>query len=344
MGGAPTSPGLFNVLVHDTLYKLGVYGVASFYVLSGVSLGYVYKNRNMDGQGIRSFAIKRVFRIVPLFWLASICTLALAMASEGRTALPSAWDLMLNFTFGFGLLAPDNSIPVGGWSIGNEMVFYLAFPALVALMRKNRLLMAALLIVSAVPAFWYATSVITPQLTLSEQWSPYVNPLNQFYLFSFGVALAFLRDRLSDLSTRATLVSLAALVAAFVALPLGEGSSEIVTGWERAAFSLICFGAAGVCFLYSGEAPRLIHAPLAFLGAASYSIYLLHAIVFRVIRAPFGALTGAEALLVISSSIAVTLVLSHVVYTRFEIPLSRLSRRFTKRPGAERLVSSAAAP
>ncbi len=51
------------------LGKLGIYAVSIFYILSGLSLAIVYKNKITSTSDICNFWIKRICRIAPLFWL-----------------------------------------------------------------------------------------------------------------------------------------------------------------------------------------------------------------------------------------------------------------------------------
>src|SRR4051812_29394400 len=70
---------LFNFNEADSssfLAKIKIYGVSIFYILSGLTLYLVYANKlSLSTKSLTSFYIKRIFRIVPLLWLASLLTL-----------------------------------------------------------------------------------------------------------------------------------------------------------------------------------------------------------------------------------------------------------------------------
>ena len=74
--------------------------------------------------------------------------------------------------------------------------------------------------------------------------------------------------------------------------------------------------------------PQLLHKALSFLGKASYSIYLLHPIVYSVINAVFLLVTKRYVtipmLLTVCISIAVTLIASSIVYKYYESFFVRL--------------------
>src|SRR6187549_3632015 len=99
--------------------RIGIYGVSIFYVLSGLTLYYVYFDKMAPSKAdVIDFIRKRFFRIFPLLWLATIGAIIIT------GPIPAAWDFFLNITGLFGLLKWDGYIAPGAWSIGNELVFY----------------------------------------------------------------------------------------------------------------------------------------------------------------------------------------------------------------------------
>jgi peptidoglycan/LPS O-acetylase OafA/YrhL len=103
--------------------RLGIYGVSIFYVLSGLTLYYVYYEKiKPSKEDIISFFKKRVFRIFPLLWLVTIIAILLSRKMPGFT------NLFLNLSGLFGFLRWDKYLSPGVRSIGNELVFYIFFP------------------------------------------------------------------------------------------------------------------------------------------------------------------------------------------------------------------------
>jgi len=125
-----------DVSVENPLGRLGIYGVSVFYVLSGISLAIVYDLSLSSMAGVLVFLIKRVFRILPLMWVATTLILILEIASH--QTVPSTFKIFLNFTMLFGFIDPTAYLPTGAWSIGNEMVFYLLMPLVVYLYHKRK--------------------------------------------------------------------------------------------------------------------------------------------------------------------------------------------------------------
>lgn len=115
----------------QTLSRLGIYAVCTFYVISGASLAYVYAHKTVNFDFIREFTIKRFFRIAPLFWIVTTATIMLRAYRhyniDGEFIIPDTISILLNYTLTFSWLDHDNYIATGAWSIGNEFVFTLSF-------------------------------------------------------------------------------------------------------------------------------------------------------------------------------------------------------------------------
>jgi peptidoglycan/LPS O-acetylase OafA/YrhL len=115
----------FGIMVYHFLYwlqgpfsanqflgRVGVYGVALFYVLSGLTLYHVYDYANIGHEfSWSTFFKKRFYRIFPLLWLATICAIILSRKQ------PNPLDLLLNLTGMFGFISWDVTFTTGGWSI-----------------------------------------------------------------------------------------------------------------------------------------------------------------------------------------------------------------------------------
>jgi len=115
------------------LLSLGFQGVQLFFLISAITMCYMWDRRSDEGSAALKFYIRRFFRIAPPFWLAMCGYLLL----NGLNSTPWAPDgvgarqiiTSLFFVNGFW---PDtiNSVVPGGWSIAVEMTFYLFFPFL----------------------------------------------------------------------------------------------------------------------------------------------------------------------------------------------------------------------
>jgi peptidoglycan/LPS O-acetylase OafA/YrhL len=254
----------------------GSHGVDLFFVLSGFCLAYPalarFHARGHAGFDIVRFATHRIVRILPPYYLASGLFLVLAFGAwlhSGRFATPGT-DVFRPYDVLGQLLLLDRSVNLASppfWTLIVEMRWYLLFPIVL------------FVFVRAPRAFWTLLCGL-----VIAYWSTRMHDLD------IGVAPAFLLGVLAaDLEVRehpirryALLLTIVALVLAlliepWVAMPNADGIDErsflwqTNPGWHLTAFFAVL--AAGRVAWLRG----LLSLPLpVFLGAASYSIYLMH--------------------------------------------------------------------
>ncbi len=161
--------------------RTGVYGVAIFYVLSGLTLFHVYHKKMLPSKkDLADFFRKRAFRILPLLWLVTILSIV-----KTREA-PDLTDLSLNLTGLFGFFAWDKYFATGAWSIGNELVFYAFFPFFILFYNKAKVAMTIMAVIIFGIYLYFCFFKLDNTIDISVQWTDYVNPLNQVFLFLSG--------------------------------------------------------------------------------------------------------------------------------------------------------------
>ena len=87
------------------LGKIGIYGVSIFFVLSELSMAIVYNKKIDSVHRLVSFFLKRVFRIIPLLFLATSLTILPNVVFKGEFDLQS---YLLNITSLFGFFDYSN--------------------------------------------------------------------------------------------------------------------------------------------------------------------------------------------------------------------------------------------
>ncbi|HXS38350.1 MAG TPA: acyltransferase [Flavipsychrobacter sp.] len=289
------------------LMRIGSYGVSIFYVLSGLTLYYVYFRRMKPSlPDLKDFYVKRFFRIFPLLWLVVILTLLIKHYNPG-------WkQLVLNFTGLFSFIHRPG-LALGQWSIGNELVFYLFFPFFVLFSKKSKFVFYLFSAAIIAIYLYFAFRVLTPNIDLVHQWTTYINPLNQVFLFLGGYLIGFL-FREVKISKTTDLLILAVGLLLLIFYPTGNGNEAVlVTGINRLVFTGICFI---ICFAFyknTVKLPRILNRFFTFLGEASYSVYLLHPIVWGLVG--LIALPAAAHIII---SIPLTFFVSYIVYNKYE--------------------------
>lgn len=320
--------GTFSV---DTFMgRLGIYGVSIFYVLSGLTLYYVYYDKMKPSkEDIVSFFKKRVFRIFPLLWLVTIVAILLSRK------IPDFTNLFLNLSGLFGFIRWDKYFSPGVWSIGNELVFYVFFPLFILFIKRFKPLMKLLALVFFGLYLYFAFVKLNPDLTLKEQWKNYVNPLNQGSLFLGGFLIGFLLHD-TKIKNTAIVFLLFLAFALFTFYPATGDRINIVTGTNRLIFTASCFLICICFYKLTFKFPKFIHKPLTLLGEASYSVYLLHPIVWSLTSIASRFFSKYIFYFPVSArlilSVLSTLIISYYVYQYFEKYFMNLGRTSKNNP------------
>jgi peptidoglycan/LPS O-acetylase OafA/YrhL len=310
--------------------RLGIYGVSIFYVLSGLTLYYVYYDKMKPSkEDAVSFFKKRVFRIFPLLWLVTFVAILLSRK------IPDFTNLFLNLSGLFGFIRWDKYFSAGVWSIGNELVFYVFFPFFILFIKRFKPLMILLALVLFGLYLYFAFVKLNPDLTLSEQWKNYVNPLNQVFLFLGGFLIGLLLHN-SKIKNSVIVFLMFLAFSLFTFYPATGDTINIVTGTNRLIFTGSCFLICICFYKLTFKFPTFIHKPLTLLGEASYSVYLLHPIIYNLTGFAL-AICGKylfkfpESVRLLSSVI-LTLIISYYVYQYFEKYFMKFGRTNRNNP------------
>jgi peptidoglycan/LPS O-acetylase OafA/YrhL len=262
----------------------GAAGVDIFFAISGFLM--VMTTAGQWGQpGVwRSFIVRRIIRIVPLYWLMTAAKLAQMLVipalAQRSTLVP--WHVVASFLFIPAWNAEHEAIPLIplGWTLSFEMLFYVLFAAALALrLRPVPWLTAVLVAGAAIGLFrtdgWGAEARL-------------LDPLLLEFVFGMGIAMAALRGRY--LPVPVALVGAPAMFLVLVA------TNWLDPGWANGHRALV-WGVPGAILLaclvalegrWRGRLFRLA----CFLGDASYAIYLAHGFVLSIVGVLFTRLVG----------------------------------------------------
>ena len=296
------------------LARIKIYGVMIFYVLSGLTLFIANSKLQANKKSVSIFYLKRFFRVVPLLWLATIFTYLLKTNQDMYTIK----HLIVNITVLPGMIRSDAFEVNGAWSIGNELFFYVFFPVLFFLNKAHRIYFIAAVIAIFAAFALFTFKLLDPNITLGFQWSRYVNPFNQFFFFAMGIYIATLQKPSLWLIKSAPIFIILFLTGITIYPVTGE-PVMLVTGVTRLVLSaltiLMCymFYISDFSFL-----PVRLKNFLKYLGDTSYSIYLLHPLIYLILKYFSDKFFTVNSFILISATVLLTLLMSKVVYERFE--------------------------
>lgn len=273
LASLPLPPALAFIGTHFGL------GVQLFFVLSGFSLCYSTIQSVGSENWIRDYALKRIFRIAPLFYV-MIFIWQVVFRIRGVTTDLST--LMLNITFAFGLVpGKSESIVPAGWTIGVEMLFYCILPLLLATIRGLRGAIWVLIVAVAVSASGRAALVGVGGVLEAYSRQSLVSAACFFVL---GIVAYHLWRNLPLMNQGVVAVAISTLgLAILLASPL---RNSLMAPWRP---DVILWGFCFACMTtWQATAPsRLLGSlPFRFFGNRSYGIYLLHPLVIVLLKEP----------------------------------------------------------
>lgn len=297
-------------------WNFGQMGVMIFFVISGFIMLHTARH-NRPG----AFALHRVIRVVPLYWLLTGAYFAILLrndllSTDPLRRLPSLVGSLF-FVPGYHIGTPENIWPVlvQGWTLNFEMFFYALFAVGLAFGRPGAVAAGIVVVLVALG------QVIPGDSALFLTWT---SPL--MLLFVAGLALAELRAR-RGMAGLVWLLPVAGLVTLACAFG-GLGGAELAPAY-LAAIGVV---AGTIAWADRGRYPDL--PLLARLGDASYSIYLSHTL-FLIALMPLLRMLPLTGWLQFAVVTVLAVVLSSglgvVVHDRLERPMTQaLRRRFDR--------------
>lgn len=308
------------------LGRLGIYGVSIFYVLSGMSLYIAYRKTSWDKIEAVTFFKRRLLRIAPIYWVACFGVLILLKGYQTQTLK----TIIGNLTLTFGFLDYTHYIPAGGWSIGNEICFYLIFPAIM-ISTKNTYIFSALCAALLMAYLHFAFTALSADMTLAKQWKTYIHPFNQAFLFAAGIIIAKISVHARHVRP-SNLFCISLLTISLSALFLYSDTQDaigLVTSTNRIAFTIFCLGACYACFNIDTAGKMRFEKILKHLGEISYSVYMLHGFLFlylpkHLYKGFMKNLTPYEFAFYIV--VPIVLIAATYSYRKIELPFIRLGK------------------
>ncbi|GAB3001837.1 acyltransferase family protein [Psychrosphaera aestuarii] len=281
------------------LFSYGFYGVQLFFIISGFvifwSIGRV--------SNVREFVVSRFSRLYPTFWCAVIITFIV-------TSLSNVEFLQLNFTTFLANLTMIHEyfrfqhVDGAYWTLTLEMAFYVW---MVAIFKLNYL--------SKIENIFIPWVIIAALIALFDL--PIHNALKKLFIIDyiefFAAGIVFFKIMQSSYTKK----TVALLVLCVISLYI---KNSIQTAIGLSGFFLMFFA------IIKGRLPIFRINFLTYLGAISYSLYLVHQSIGYVII-NYGYQHGIPPQLSISAALIVSLLLAHNIMIYVEKPALKYIRQ-----------------
>jgi len=271
---------LFHVQLHfpapgllGRMALLGYNGVQLFFIVSGITMCYMWSARKDETGETAKFLIRRLCRIAPPFWFAIAFYMLWRRTAYSSLEPAGALDALVTALLAHGVVPRDiNLVVPGGWSIAAEAGFYILFPLMVSrLGTASQRLWGALAI--------YLSCTICE--VLLARWGVdstvlYYSLLTQLPIFVVAMALFAMLFTAGDRPPLATLAIVGALWGAVALAGRALGWPTRPGLWAEVMLMLLFAGVVLSRFEWTF---------FAFLGRISYSAYLFHFAVIDVVAA-----------------------------------------------------------
>ncbi|WP_246207807.1 acyltransferase family protein [Bradyrhizobium rifense] len=350
-------------------FRSGGFLVDLFFVLSGMVMSLSYVQSDFGRFSLRDFMVRRFARVYPLHIVMLFVTLLFRLVRIGLVmagiivAVPTVFEVNNAYSFFLNVFLLHSlgfvhylNWNAPSWSISVEFYTYLVFGVVVLIAQRlgslRWLYVLALLLAAA---SWFTLAVILDKRDLGAQYD--FGLLRCFTSFFLGVLTVKIVSLLPSSIRGANVYLLGAFQLASMVATVGNV-------WLVEAYPWISFAAPLTFAVFLGSLlafpnaavvpPMLVARPLVWLGARSYSIYMVHAFVVLLaeyfVRAlgarPVAALDavypGLSTTLNLVVVLAAVLVLSNLTFRYIELPGGRWTKNILGR--IPNVSSSSAVP
>jgi peptidoglycan/LPS O-acetylase OafA/YrhL len=333
------------------------YWLSFFFVLSGFVLFLPIAAKGEIGS-IRSFAIRRVFRILPAYYVSIVVLLLLIPTVFNPDILPSHDPLGIfqHLT----LVQQEFAAPGFGingvlWTMSMDAIFYLLLPLIAGWYFRHPFIGLAIgmaigigwLVASPIPAATNAVPITGHDFRWLVQFPLFADD-HALGMTSAWVVVYLMRNRESIARRLAVPFALGSLVLALVLIYVSASSAKLLTMFNAPLFFAISVPILLTVFLSSTVfLPRWGQWPLAnplarWLGDISYSAYLYHGMVLAFGLAWLNIDVRDDLWLALAIYFPATTVVAYLGFVLVERPFRRMGHRLARKYGRPRAAPAPA--
>lgn len=301
---------------YNFVLNFGQAGLVAFFLVSGFIIPVSLERSKSSAD----FWKHRILRIYPLYIVIFLCSLVIAVWFDGQAIFDPWIALPAQLFFVNSWVGLPDYVGVA-WTLFIEVIWYVGIFVWWRIhghLASRRLFILAILFFIALAVFAVISSIRLP-------------------LGRFGMLLACVIGLLVLERTRGTISRnfffgmLAAMLACVIALLYIGFSLRPSEHADLLTFSVImsswALGGATFAFFYLFKSSTIArNSVLAYFGAISYSVYLVHSPVIHVLSRYMSGIT------LVCIAVSVTFVISHLTYHWIEKPFVRLGHKKAERP------------
>jgi len=308
----------------DIRYNFGSIGVSIFFVISGFIMIRTSYNEFGSLQNSFLFMSKRIIRIVPIYWLATILVFLMSKHFENAKALRQLLESLFFIPYSESKNGPMQPLLGPGWTLDYEMFFYALFA--IALLFPKRIGLHGLLLafvgITAAGAFLKPLSDPSTPSTILTFWS---NPI--ILLFATGIVIGLLAILFqSHIHTiYAFQISIILVIVQMIACVIFRFPNDIpfpgvVLFWAPGilAVAICVFDAKSTGANFERVAERV--------GDASYSTYIFHVFVLAALNRSLPISSGVLSVVYVFIALVGSNLIGILVNWLVERPVTSLLR------------------
>lgn len=351
---------------HCGLLPFGWTGVWLFYVISGfvISRNLIAERAMLKVAPLAhyfSFVIRRLFRIVPPYVAyIGMCLIVISLIRLDNQFHEIPYLASFSYNWRMIFSSEPQFVAFGHlWTISVEEQFYVLFPILILLLRRDRAIVGLIAIICAAPVL---RNLMSEQMA-AHSWDPgriafgiYASSFGQFDAFAAGALLAHFEGKIQGNPPIAKWIASVAVLfaiayfATYVVINIAYGAqgvdvirniiSGILYGEKREVLAYIVMDLLAVAILAGAivgwKAFKVIeHPTLVAVGQASYGGYLLHALVLLLLGEAISWVPGQEPILARIVFFVVawccTVALARISYSMCERKIIRFGHKVSQR-------------
>ena len=304
-----------RLLSSVALFNLGANGVPLFFVISGFVMVISSAKLVNDKNGWRKYAMKRIIRIVPLYWLITSFKVVIMILSAGLI-MHSEIDfatILKSYFFIPSINIEGEIRPIlgVGWTLNFEMLFYLLF-TIALFLRLNTVIFSGMIMIALTVLSFFKMPTWPVALNF------YADPIVINFLFGMIAAVLITKKIKVPKSFAIILISIGLL---FLFSPLQYHLAFLHLN-SAIANAFASFLIVYCCAQLEKHSPVQIPTIILFFGAASYSLYLIHPVIAPLSPVIFKKIGVIIPFLSESFCVILALIAGAISYSYFEKPVT----------------------